>query len=282
VGVVLAGFGLTRGHKAWGLVALATWFAFTILLVDEGHSLVRLGNPSRDAWQEAREQGHAVRVVTLNCLAGNARAAAEVFAYEPDIVLLQESPSRDHLAELSQQFFGADGAFLWGGDTSILARGILLPQHRDGTSHFVHAVVELPTGFRAHVMSVRLSPPVFRLDFWQPGFWRDHFDKRTKHRRQIQDVMIELRRVPERAPLIIGGDFNAPPNDGSLIPLRDRLFDTFRHAGRGWGNTGTNGLPLFRVDQIWASSDCRAVRVVARRTLHSDHRMVVCDLVLGN
>jgi endonuclease/exonuclease/phosphatase (EEP) superfamily protein YafD len=92
--------------------------------------------------------------------------------------------------------------------------------------------------------------------------------------------MDEIGGIPQSRPLIIGGDFNAPPNDGALAPLRLRLVDTFRQAGRGWGNTGTNRFPFFRVDQIWAGGSLRAESVFAQRTVHSDHRMVVCDLIL--
>ena len=38
-------------------------------------------------------------------------------------------------------------------------------------------------------------------------------------------------------------------------------------------------IPLLRIDQIWTSDHFRAVRVRARKTEHSDHRMVVCDLL---
>jgi hypothetical protein len=203
-----------------------------------------------------------------------------VAAYEPDIILLQESPSRENLESLTRDFFGAEGVVVSGGDTSILTVGRIEPRHVDNSSHFVHAVVELPTGFKANVISVRLSPPVFRLDFWRPGFWRDHHDLRIRHRREIEEVMEVVRGGPESATFIVGGDYNAPPNDGSLAALRGRLFDTFRQAGRGWGNTGTNRFPLFRVDQVWATGNLRAESVVARKTIHSDHRMVICDLML--
>ena len=107
----------------------------------------------------------------------------------------------------------------------------------EGTLHFVPAAVVLPSGLQADVISIRL-PPVFRLDFWTPGFWIDHH--RLKYRRQVQDLMDELGSVPAAGSLIIGGDFNVPPDDGALAPLRQRLGDTFLTAGCGWGNTGTN------------------------------------------
>jgi len=51
-------------------------------------------------------------------------------------------------------------------------------------------------------------------------------------------------------------------------------------AGIGWGSTGTNHYPLFRVDQIWVSRHFRAESVTAQKTIHSDHRMVLCDLIV--
>jgi vancomycin resistance protein VanJ len=279
-GLVLTGLGFSRRDQLRSLLVLTLWVGFAVLFVEEARTVARLRSPPTAAWQVARQRGRAIRVVSLNCFAANARAAAEVAAYAPDVVLLQESPSRAHLESLSRDLFGTDGAFLWGGDTAILARGQLAPRRLDGTAHFVHAAVVLPSGFQVEVISVRLTPPVFRLDFWSPGFWSDHRNKRVKHRRQIEILMEGLPSRSESNPLIVGGDFNAPPNDDALAPLRQRLYDTFQQAGRGWGNTGTNRFPLFRVDQIWASGSLRAESVFAQRTVHSDHRLVVCDLML--
>jgi hypothetical protein len=37
----------------------------------------------------------------------------------------------------------------------------------DAATHFVHTSVKLLSGFEADVISVRLNPPVFRLDLGQ-------------------------------------------------------------------------------------------------------------------
>jgi len=273
--------GMSRRHKLRSLAVVTLWVVYTVVLVEEARSLVRIRSRPTAEWKAARDRGHGIRVVSLNCAAADRHAAGEVARWEPDIVLFQESPSRQNLENIARELFGADGESLWGGDTSILARGQIEPGGVDGTSHYVHAHIELTTGLKADVISLRLSPPVFRLDFWSPGFWRDHRDKRIKHRQQILDVIQRIQSIPQSAPLIVGGDFNAPPNDAALAPLRPRLFDTFRKAGHGWGNTGTNSCPLFRVDQIWASRQFRAESVTAQKTIHSDHRMVVCDLILN-
>jgi endonuclease/exonuclease/phosphatase family metal-dependent hydrolase len=279
-GLALTVYGMNRTHKLRCISVAILWVGYAGLFVEEIHSLVRTGSRPTAEWQVARERGRAIRVVSLNCYVANPRSAAEVAQFEPDIVLLQESPSREHLQHLAREVFGDGGSFLWGGDTSILANGRIQPGTVDPSSHFVHATVELPGGVELDVISVRLHPPVFRLDFWDSGFWIDHRNNRVKHRDQILDVMQVVAGIPQSAHLIVGGDFNAPPLDAALSPLRQRLFDTFTEAGRGWGNTGTNDYPLFRVDQIWATRSATAETVTAQKTIHSDHRMVVCDLVL--
>ena len=70
----------------------------------------------------------------------------------------------------------------------------------------------------------------------------------------------------------------AARTDRSLRPITAFLQDGFGEAGIGWGNTITNNLPVHRIDQIWISQGLRALAVSARRTRHSDHRMVVCDI----
>jgi endonuclease/exonuclease/phosphatase (EEP) superfamily protein YafD len=275
--LLLTAQGMSRKHKYWSLAVLTLWTAYAVVFVEEARSLLHTRSwPTRE-WKAARANERGVRVVSLNCAAADWRAAAEVAPWEPDIVLLQESPSREHVGRLVRDLYGAGGSFLWGGDTAILARGHVQSRRVDAGSHFVHAMVELPMGLKADVISVRLSPPVFRLDFWMPGFWIDHRNVRIQHRRQILDVAEGME--PISTPLIVGGDFNAPPNDAALAPLRHRLYDAFRAAGHGWGHTGTNEFTLFRVDQVWISRHFHADSVTALKTTHSDHRMVVCDLI---
>jgi endonuclease/exonuclease/phosphatase (EEP) superfamily protein YafD len=96
----------------------------------------------------------------------------------------------------------------------------------------------------------------------------------------MEEVIARLEVLPPTTPIIVGGDFNAPAGDAIFRTFRGRLSDSFRQGGRGWGNTFSNNHPLFRIDQIWISPEWQAVSVVARKTKHSDHRMVVADLIL--
>jgi endonuclease/exonuclease/phosphatase family metal-dependent hydrolase len=279
-GTLLAICGFSPRHKLSFISVFVLWGVFIVFFVEEARSVVRISNSPTAEWQAARERGRGIRVVSLNCNVGQTRCVDEAAAWNPDIVLIQESPGNEGLEHLSRVLFGADGAFLNGGDVSILARGQIQPKYSNRGSHFVHAELELPTGVRTNVISVRLAPPVFRLDFWTRRFWIEHRDKRIQHRKQILEIMQHIQGTPKSQLLIVGGDFNSPPYDDALAPLQQRLFDTFQQAGHGWGATGTNDYPLFRVDQIWVSQGFQADSVRAQKTLHSDHRMVVCDLMV--
>ena len=187
-GVMLACCGLHTDRKQWFVGLLLAWAAFAWLFVEEVHSLIRRESVSSSEWLAARESGRGIRIVSLNCNVGQSRCVEEVVAWKPDVVLLQESPSKEQLPGLVELLFGQDGSCLYGGDVSILARG----------------------------------------------------------------------------------------------KLTRRFSDAFLTAGSGWGATGTNEYPLFRVDQVWVSNSLQPVSVMAKKTLHSDHQMVVCDLVIGD
>jgi endonuclease/exonuclease/phosphatase (EEP) superfamily protein YafD len=214
LGVLMIGGGLVRrGGRRWSAAVLLLWVAFAVAFVEEGRSLARrfaFGGAHQAAFQSARPRGRAVRVVSLNC-DGNARSVAEVKDVAADIVLLQESPPLEQLEVLSRDLFGDAGSAISAGDTSMIVHGQIEPHNVDRRLPFLHATVELTTGLKVEVLSVRLNPPVSRLDFYRPDFWEDHRANRVKHRRQIEEVMQRIGRIDRRMPVIVGGDFNAPP-----------------------------------------------------------------------
>jgi hypothetical protein len=98
-----------------------------------------------------------------------------------------------------------------------------------------------------------------------------------RHRRR------ELRSMLDAGPKadlceIMGDDFNAPAGD-TIYKLLNGYGDSHRVAGRGWGKTALNTIPAFRPDQIWLKR-LSAVSSHGVRTVHSDHRMVVTDVLL--
>lgn len=255
------------------------WIIFVIGWVEEIRSVPRA--VGFNAKSEANSVDRAIRIVSLNC-ANEVNCVVDLERVHPDVVLLQEAPGIDGLAQMTARLFGAGGSFLSGGDTAILTRGKLNQLFADRSAHFVAGTVQFEDGRRFDCVSLRLAPPPSRLDFWSPGFWRDHRDARNMHRHQLRQIMASIPATPSASVLVIGGDFNTVPLDRALDELRPNLCDTFDKRGLGWGATGTNEWPLFRVDQVWTSAQFVPVRVAVGKTKYSDHRMVICDAVVSH
>jgi endonuclease/exonuclease/phosphatase (EEP) superfamily protein YafD len=135
--------------------------------------------------------------------------------------------------------------------------------------------MRLPNGSVVLVTSVRFIPPEGRLDLWNPAAWRASVANRQVRRVQLQ-AAIERDSSQNALPEIFGGDFNTPVPD-AVFRLLTRFSDAHSKAGRGWGNTAVNNLPIARPDQIWLKG-FKAVSVRARRTINSDHRAVIADV----
>ncbi|GBC96300.1 hypothetical protein HRbin16_02102 [bacterium HR16] len=272
-GLFLAGLGWRRRRIARTVFVL--WLLFLMVFAEEPRSLLRGLLPAPRA-------GEALRIVSLNCAGGLIEAAREVIPYQPDIVLLQESPGKKEVKQLAEELFGRQGGWMHGPDASIIARGTVKPYplSRDEQVFFVHAKAILPNGKQLEVISLRLWPPIMRVDLWLPDCWREHTEVRRTQMQQLQFVARRLRSLPPNALIVVGGDFNMPPGESPLRLLSRRLRDSFLVAGAGWGNTITNEYPFHRIDQIWLSPNLRPLQVRAHRTQHSDHRIVVCDVQL--
>ena len=264
------------------LAAAALWLLLPLLFADAPASLLR------GAWRTLRptksaEAARPIRVVTLNC-AGSVQAAAEAGVLQPDILLLQESPSASQLESLCEDLYGGEGQILWGPDCSILVRSevtpVVSPASKRGQC--VLARVRLASGIEVAVASLRLHPVPLRLDLWSPDCWRGYTENRRRQRRQLQAIVKDATSHSGASSLILGGDFNAPAGDPVFDSLPPELRDAFREAGVGWGNTIVNDWPFHRIDQIWAGSRLRVITVHAKTTNHSDHRMVVGEFVVDS
>lgn len=280
-GVVSALFAWRTRNNRFACALTVLWIVFAIGWFEEVSSVsrgivvgIRAGTPPA---------GRVLRIVSLNC-ANDERCASDLKQLNADIVLIQEAPGQSGLEKMGARLFGDSGSVLAGGDTAILARGEIDPLFVDRSAHFVAGLVRLDDGRAVRCVSLRLTPPISRLDFWAAGFWSDHRDLRGTHRRQLRQVIDRIAEIPSStsSALVVGGDFNAVPRDRALDELRPQLGDAFLRKGVGWGATGTNNWPLFRVDQIWTDSRLDPLCVSAVKTVYSDHRMVACDAVLRN
>lgn len=197
--------------------------------------------------------------------------------FRPDLVLLQESPVSNKMAGLAREWFAGSASFVVGLDCAIISRFPLKGVEERPTTHFARAILALPQQRELLVTSLRLTPPLGRTDLWNPEAWRAYAADRSLRRRQLR-LVLEATSVTPGLPEIIGGDFNAPAGDAIYKLLHD-YRDSHRAAGRGWGNTALNTIPAFRPDQIWLKR-LSADSAYGVRTVHSDHRMVVTDVLL--
>ncbi|MEO6183961.1 MAG: endonuclease/exonuclease/phosphatase family protein, partial [Verrucomicrobiota bacterium] len=253
-----------RCNRWHGLVLVCLWLASVIWFSDNLSSLWRLlSNPKTPS-------GTVLRIVTLNC-AGNSNAAREVIRLKPDIVLLQEIPrSTNVLTELGKGLFGDEAAIINGYDCAILARG-RFEEIQERQPQYVQAALHLPSAHRILITSLRLVPPVARLDLWNPNAWRASIANRRLRRQQLLSV---LERDQTKSNIeILGGDFNTTANDTTLRLLSE-FEDAHHAAGRGWGNTMLNNIPIARPDQIWVRK-LRVISAQAIKTKNSDHQLVL-------
>ncbi len=263
--------------RKWRNALLIAWLTSAILLGDAPQSIIRGLVP--DGRLSSTEIKKRVRVVSLNCLS-RPEALGECMSQKPDVVLLQESPSRKSLQQIVTDFPGY--SFVWSPDASMLVRGSLEPfvTPRQLAGEYVCVKVQLTNGVTFNAASLRLIPSPLRFDVWNRRAWLEFAQNRWKRRRQLTHILTAIDAQVERSePVLIGGDFNAPARDAIFDLLKPELRDAFPEAGRGWGKTIVNSYPVQRIDQIWISSEFRAISVTAHKTLHSDHRMVICDLI---
>ncbi len=257
------------------IFAIGLWFVFGFLFVEEARSLLRFQSFGPDARQS--DQPSTIRIVSLNCCMGSKKASVEPIGFQPDIVFFQESQGPIPTLETAKEYFGKTASAVHGGDVSIISNAKLDAIHVDPQSHFVHVAATFADGRQCDLVCLRLSAPVFRMDFLSAGFWNDHRNTRQNHREQLQEIISHLENAARTKHWIIGGDFNLVGNDGALSAF-ENLRDTFFRAGSGWCDTGTSDYPLFHVDQVWTSQNIRCERQKVHRTENSDHRMVVVDL----
>lgn len=238
---------------------------------------------SRWAWRSALGSpevaaGERLRVVTINCSGGSRQAAAEAKVHQPDVVLLQESPSEEQIQSLAAELFGEQGSVAWSRDCSILARGAL--SEVDRQAHHTQALLTLPDGRQVALFCLRLSPPVVRYDLWNKSCWIEHTDQRLVHRQEADAIAAALAAVPTDGAIVLGGDCNVPAGDGALESWQPEVRDAFAVAGIGWGCTVLNRVPVLRFDQLWCSQLVEPVSVIAAKSQFSDHRLVVGEFRL--
>ncbi len=208
------------------------------------------------------------RIVSLNCAAGEVGAAREAFAQNADVVLLQEVGSRKEFEEAGKA--AGYPAVSWSVDDAVFSRGAVDAPAK--AIDFAAGTVMLGRT-RLRAIALRLSPPVFRLDLYNPSCWENYASDAAMRRKRLKEIFV-LAHLSE--PCLLGGDFNAT-NPRLVTDSEPGFTEAGQSVGRTWRGTGTNDFPVVWTDQIWASPEIRWTQSYVRKTQNSDHRMVVAD-----
>ncbi|MFQ6133345.1 MAG: endonuclease/exonuclease/phosphatase family protein [Armatimonadota bacterium] len=281
-GLVFALASLTGRAKRRSWLVAGMWILAVGLLTEEPRALLRsVAHRGEEAWQAARSEGRALRVVSLNCKSSLA-AVEEALAQNADIVLLQERPSLDEFDELVEA--GGDWEMAAAFDTAVLVRGELkaLPTSPEQKVFVCPARVRpsrLPEQ-ELIVASVHLPQPALRRTLWRRATWQRAERIRRRRAGYMGDLAALAAEHVGATATVFGGDFNTPGGDSLFRPLRAHLRDAFEQAGVGWPDTFLNEAPLSRIDQVWISPQLEATTLRAVRTQNSDHRMVVCEVLV--
>ncbi len=90
-------------------------------------------------------------------------------------------------------------------------------------------------------------------------------------RRAEQAAMIANYIKDSPYPVIVMGDFNDTPQSFAYRKIKKGMYDAFRKAGRGFGNTYAGELPSFRIDYIMYSDPFIPYQFKRIKNEYSDH-----------
>lgn len=95
---------------------------------------------------------------------------------------------------------------------------------------------------------------------------------------QAEIVRYQIDTTPY--PVIVCGDFNDPPLSYTYQTIKDKLIDSFRENGRGYGYTFRGIKKILRIDFIFYSPSLKGSQYRSPLVFWSDHKPVFTDLSL--
>jgi endonuclease/exonuclease/phosphatase (EEP) superfamily protein YafD len=139
--------------------------------------------------------------------------------------------------------------------------------------------VRTPGGAEFGVVSVHM--PTFRFGFYR--FLEQDLSGLNQHvawwdrqAGRMLDALAEMGDIP----ILVGGDFNVPPDQASMAALGSWFRFAFEDAGWGYGYTRPARFPWFRIDHILASREWVFTRCWVGPDVGSDHLPLIAEAVL--
>ncbi|WP_343701609.1 endonuclease/exonuclease/phosphatase family protein [Chitinophaga sp.] len=240
----------------------------------------------------AQVQGQVIKVLSYNIHHGvNNKGELDIqgianviLATNPDLVALQEVDSataRVKKANQLQQLAEATGMYIYFGKAMALQGGGygngILSRYPIQESYSV----ELPAAGAgseprtAAVVTVKLPGDSLLLNFASA-----HLDHRENPADRLAQCGILLKHFGEHTrPVILAGDMNATPASKEITTLKSLFTDATEKLGPTW----PSDKPTQKLDYVLVNNTSQwhvMSATVIEETVASDHRPVICELLL--
>ncbi|MBX3742354.1 MAG: endonuclease/exonuclease/phosphatase family protein [Akkermansiaceae bacterium] len=265
------------------LVLTGIWALTLLIGSDEARALGHIGKPAPQPGPAAPFQSRkVVRVLTINT--GNFNfgdPTDEILAWDPDIVLLQQT-NPAHTARIASRLYQGKGDFRTNMFNGVITRWKIRREDKNRVIRSQQMEVVTPDGSALQVVNIHLATAATDLRLWRRSAWREHSHNRKLRRQEMSVALQILGQTTDfpTVPTIFGGDFNAPATDVVHRQLSRDFIDAFSETGVGWGNTFHRRFPILRIDHIYSTRHLTPVRCRVVETRHSDHRFVVADFLM--
>lgn len=265
------------------LILTGVWALTLLVGADEARALGNIGKqaPLPGPAEPYRSQ-KVLRILTMNTgMFQFGDPSDEIAAWDPDIVLLQQTTPRD-TRKIAAKLYGGTGDVRTYGYNSVITRWKIERESRSILIRNQQMSVLLPDNSRINIVNVHLSTAATDLRLWKREAWRNH---RINRKARKQEVAFALKILSETTnfpaePTIFGGDFNAGASDIVHRQFARDFVDAFTEAGTGWGDTFHNRFPILRIDHIYTTRHLKPVRCRAVKSRNTDHRFVVADCIM--
>lgn len=223
-----------------------------------------------------------LRVVVYNVggfRGGVEEVAGVAGAYEPDLVLLNESGRRGSL----RRFAAAMEMEAAADPHSFLKRraknAVLVRPPWRVVSHRLHRFRSSERFYPRGALIAQVGRSGHRV--WAISVHLGlSAEERRRHAEEATDLSLGMH-----GPIVIGGDFNEAPDRRAASWISERFWDAWLLGGDVSGETYPAADPTARIDYLFVSTGIRVERVVVpdgpKVRTASDHRPVVAELTLG-
>ena len=220
-------------------------------------------------------------------------------AVKADIICLQEFLSyKSHSAKAFAKKLGFEHFYFYplkdGRKVGVFGMLILskFPISDTGTVHFnplsgnIGAWVTLDINgnhcnvFSAHLQSIGLNKGDFsnmESPQWQKSKNTLATIQKAAEKRSEQVELMRKQMATFKDPLILVGDFNAPPVSYTYKKLRKGMKDAFVESGFGLEQTYNGKIPGMRIDYILFSEALESLSYMSKK-VDSDHKMVISNI----